>query len=346
MNPAIIYQGSVKNVLRSATPGTLLFEYSDRYSVFDWGPMPDQIAGKGEALASIADTIFRHLGVRHHSKGLVAGGSRFLAVSEIDVLRPRRTPDGWDYSAYKNSPVNCLVPLEVVFRFAVPAGSSLPARLKSDPAYMKDSGLHEVPEFGATFSRPVIEFSTKLEDSDRYLYRAEAQGISGMTPGEFARLTELTVATASTLRSRFRGAGLDLEDGKFEFAFGSTGSAGGERDFILVDSVGPDELRLTHDGVQISKEILRRYYIGGSWHSAVARAKKMASERAGDWRKICAEELGEKPEPLTLEVSRIAANIYPAIANALARSFGEQPPFPAAWDLGQLVGRIREAGLA
>ncbi|MEY4630116.1 MAG: hypothetical protein RIQ81_236 [Pseudomonadota bacterium] len=344
--PAMIYRGSVKNVFRGTTPGTLLFEYSDRYSVFDWGPMPDLILGKGEALAAIADTIFRHVGTRHHSRGLVAVGSRFLAVDEVDVKRPGRTPRGWDYSAYENAPVNCLVPLEVVFRFGVPVGSSLPGRLKADPVYMKDIGLFEVPELGACFNKPVIEFSTKLEDSDRYLSRAEARRISGTTRDEFARLEELALSIATTLRDLFRSAGLDLQDGKLEFAFASPVDDAVGRQFILVDSIGPDELRLTHDGVQLSKEILRQYYVGGSWHAAVARAKKIAAERSCDWRAVCADELGEKPEPLTPEISNIAANIYPSIANSLARAFGERTPFPAAWDLSQLVGRVREAGLA
>lgn len=116
---------------------------------------------------------------------------------------------------------------------------------------------------------------------------------------------------------------------------------------MLVDSVGPDELRLTHDGVQISKEILRQFYADGPWHAAIGRAKKIAAGKPEiDWRSLCANDMAQRPVPLTPEVRKIAENIYPAIANSLARVKGDRPPFPAAWDLSQLVARVREEGLA
>jgi|SRR5271163_2655818 len=54
------YTGSVKNVWQSASdPDHLLFEFTDDYSVFDWGKMPDQIAHKGRSLALIGTYFFR-----------------------------------------------------------------------------------------------------------------------------------------------------------------------------------------------------------------------------------------------------------------------------------------------
>src|SRR5271168_262441 len=53
------YTGSVKNVWKSASkPQRLWFEFTDDYSVFDWGKMPDQIANKGKALALIGTHFF------------------------------------------------------------------------------------------------------------------------------------------------------------------------------------------------------------------------------------------------------------------------------------------------
>jgi phosphoribosylaminoimidazole-succinocarboxamide synthase len=364
----LIYRGSVKDILCAPDFGELIFQYSDRYSVFDWGTMPDEIPGKGEALATIADQVFRNIAIPHHSLGPVADRPRCLAVRKVAVNRPVKSPakspdvaSGWDYSAYQNRPVDCLIPLEVLFRFGIPLGSSLPARLRAmapnqDPvssnispgvSYMASLGLTGIPEPGTRFAEPIIEFSTKLEDSDRYLTYEESRQISGMTAGEFSRLREVATRLAMDLREFFAAAGLELWDGKFEFAFTPARSPGGDREFMLVDSVGPDELRLTHDGVQISKEILRQFYVDGPWHEATRRAKKIAGEKPGlDWKSLCRDDLGQRPGPLSPEVRQIAENIYPAIANALARVNGERPPFPAAWDLSHLVSRVREVGLS
>lgn len=350
----LIYRGSVKNVLSQLSQisqpddKNLIFEYSDRYSVFDWGPMPDEIPGKGEALATIADQIFHHIfqtiDIPHHSLGLIPGRPRCLSVKKVAVKCPVRKNNSWDYSEYATRPVDSLVPLEVIFRFGIPVGSSLPGRLHANPEYMSALSLKDVPKVGEQFSDPIIEFSTKLEDSDRYLLPEEARRISGMSEAEMAALRQIAGGLAVELQGFFARADLKLWDGKFEFAF-----AAGEpsRNFMLVDSVGPDELRLTHDGVQISKELLRQFYVDGPWHNAVGRAKEIAAQESSlDWRSLCAEDLGQSPPPLTAEVRLIAQNIYPAIANSLARVQGKRPPFPAAWDLSHLVACVREEGLA
>ena len=58
-----------------------------------------------------------------------------------------------------------------------------------------------------------------------------------------------------------------------------------------MDSIGPDELRLTYNGVQLSKECLRQPYRGTSWHEATQQAKSLAKERGQtDWKSICTAE--------------------------------------------------------
>ena len=42
----------------------------------------------------------------------------------------------------------------------------------------------------------------------------------------------------------------------------------------MVDSIGPDELRLTHSGVQVSKENLRTIYKKTAWYADLAKAKE------------------------------------------------------------------------
>ena len=56
-----LYAGSVKDVYGIAGQGPYVFDFSDRYSIFDWGEMPDSLPGKGEALAVMGDLFFRHL---------------------------------------------------------------------------------------------------------------------------------------------------------------------------------------------------------------------------------------------------------------------------------------------
>src|SRR5688500_10605014 len=57
----LLYSGSVKDVYGVPGRDPYVFDFSDRYSIFDWGEMPDALAGKGEALAVMGDLFFRAL---------------------------------------------------------------------------------------------------------------------------------------------------------------------------------------------------------------------------------------------------------------------------------------------
>ena len=74
----------------------------------------------------------------------------YLEVNRVAVLRPDYNDGQYDYAAYQSKPVNALVPLEVIFRFGVPAGSSLMKRV-NDPSYLKALGLGQKPNFGDRF---------------------------------------------------------------------------------------------------------------------------------------------------------------------------------------------------
>jgi len=369
--PPMIYEGSVKNVRGTAGTSPYVFEFSDRYSIFDWGQMPDQLDGKGAALAWMADFFFRYLGdaknwqswqapeklaqlpqlkalradgAAHHALGLLAGMNRCMAVEPVQVLRPdSKNAMGklvWDYSAYAAKPENTLVPLEVIFRFGVPEGSSLLQRT-GDAAYCKDIGLDAAPKAGDVFAVPVIEFSTKLETSDRYLSYAEAREIAGLDAAEFDALRGLTQLYALRLRDVFAGIGVQLWDGKLEFAFDLKG-ADGLRGFKLVDSIGPDELRLTLDGVHLSKEALRSVYRGGNWYAQIDIAKKLAASRGDkDWKRICTDELGAQPAPLNPDVKKQAEMIYGGIARALSAHYDGGTAFAQAWDLNDVVAGFK-----
>ena len=58
--PPLLYTGSVKNVRGEVSESFCYFEYSDRYSIFDWGEMPDHIDQKGVALNRMGAAFFEY----------------------------------------------------------------------------------------------------------------------------------------------------------------------------------------------------------------------------------------------------------------------------------------------
>ncbi|MFW5936211.1 MAG: phosphoribosylaminoimidazolesuccinocarboxamide synthase, partial [Candidatus Hadarchaeota archaeon] len=139
--------GSVKDVVIQEKPegeklGTGTFVFSDRYSVFDYGEMPDLIEGKGASLCLISAYFFEKMedkGIKNHYRGVVEG-NRLKRIDEVEepsnvmqtklvrVLEPSRV-NGYDYSIFKREKGNLLIPLEVIYRNVLPPGSSVFKRL-------------------------------------------------------------------------------------------------------------------------------------------------------------------------------------------------------------------------
>ena len=83
--------GSVKDLIKDdlgseATENSLgagIFDFSDRYSVFDWGEMPDHIPNKGAALCLMAAWNFEQLkkeGMQTHYLGIVKEDSTIKRI--------------------------------------------------------------------------------------------------------------------------------------------------------------------------------------------------------------------------------------------------------------------------
>ncbi len=355
--PDLAYVGSVKDIYGPDESGNLIFRFSDRYSIFDWGEMPDSLPDKGNALAVMADLFFRLLkqeGIDSHSIGLIGeklrnltpgSAARNLYVAAVPVVKPKQIPNSerlsFDYSHYHSRPTEGLVPLEVIFRFGVPAGSSLLTRVEQDPNYAKELGIGADLKAGEWLPEPLVEFSTKLEPTDRILTLKQAAEVAGLNADEMNALKLAALTGANTLSDIFKTLGLELWDGKFEFAFQDTGAA--NRGFLLVDSIGPDELRLLSSGTQISKEYLRQHYRGSSWEVAVRKAKSLAEERGViDWKQICRDELGETPQPLPVELRDTVADMYRSMANKLADIAGAEPPFPDTQELEFVIKKLKQ----
>jgi phosphoribosylaminoimidazole-succinocarboxamide synthase len=304
--------------------------------------MPDDIPGKGQALASLAASFFEFLqarGIPSHYLGQTAPNA--IAMRPVDVLRPAWTDGRYDYSAYRAHPTGALVPLEVIFRHALALGNSLEGRLKKDPAYMRELGLAQLPTGASEFDPPLVEFSTKLESTDRYVSASEIDRLELLAPAEVAALREKTRQIATLLRGLFAQLGVKLWDGKFEFACHAGRYP--ERQFLLVDSVGPDELRLTYDGLPLSKEFPRQIYTRTAWAEGMRHAKALAKERhTREWKKICTDELGLRPRHLTREELEVASVLYQALANEVAGFVGRALPFDAAIRLPVWRDRARQ----
>jgi phosphoribosylaminoimidazole-succinocarboxamide synthase len=331
-------------VAESATADALgrgAFVFTDDYSVFDWGKMPDAIPDKGASLCAMGAFNFELLeaaGIPTHYRGVVADGETVPldeadeppAEMAIDLTQVPDLPhDGrdYDYEAYFDAAGdNYLIPLEVVFRNTVPVGSSL--RSRADPA---DFGLdfEAWPDEVVDLPEAVVEFSTKLEESDRYLDRTEADRIAGEPT--VAGLEDVALAVNEIVTERAREAGFVHEDGKIECFYY-------DGEIHVADVVGTfDENRFSYDGQEVSKEVIRQYHkrTQPEWVDAVADAKERAkAEDVADWKSVC----DRSPDPLSEDVLGVARDLYTAGANAyLGRELFDAPAIDDAVDaVGEL----------
>jgi phosphoribosylaminoimidazole-succinocarboxamide synthase len=327
--------GSVKDldVIRKPTThkmGLGRFKFSDRYSVFDWGEMPDLIDGKGEALCMMGAYCFERLeekGIRTHYRGLVerngktvhldelAQPSNVMEISLVNVHRPkivrREGKLCYDYSIYNPKLSNCLIPLEIIYRNGLPEGSSVFKRLEQGSVTYEQLGLDHYPKAGEKLKKPIFDVSTKLEDKDRYVTWDEAKEIAGLTYGEVVEIKDLLMKVDGMITQTASKAGLVNEDGKIELAFND------ERKLMVVDVVGTlDECRFTYNGLHVSKEIARQFYRKTRWFKDVEKAKKEAeTEGVQDWKKLCRP----KPPKLDPKLKTIISEMYMAASNALTQ---------------------------
>jgi phosphoribosylaminoimidazole-succinocarboxamide synthase len=327
--------GSVKDLEVTKKPtrdsmGIGRFHFSDRYSVFDWGEMPDLIEGKGAALCMMGAYCFERLeekGIKTHYRGLVDANGKVARFDELDqpsnimeinlvnVYRPKAYVEegklAYDYGVYSPKLKNFLIPLEMIYRNGLPEGSSVFKRLEQGLVTLEDLGLDHCPKAGERLAKPIFDVSTKLEEGDRYVGWAEAQRIAGLTESELEEVKVLLLKVDETITEIASKAGLVNEDGKIELAFDLS------RRLMVVDVVGTlDECRFTFNGLHVSKEIARQYYMKTEWHHEVEEAKKKAKEQGiQDWKKL----VKTKPPKLDAMLKKIIKGMHLATANELTR---------------------------
>jgi len=313
--------------------------------------MPDAIPQKGASLCTMGAFNFERLaaaGIPTHYEGVVTGDGEAVELADCEqpptemAIQLTQVPDlpyrgdantdsggdaadtdAYDYDAYHDAVGDhFLIPLEIVFRNTVPVGSSL--RKRGEPA---DYGLdvEAWPDETVALSEPVVEFSTKYEEQDRYLSREEAETIAGA-----AALDDLEAVALSVndlLNKQAADAGFTHEDGKIECLYY-------DGEIRVADVVGTfDENRFSVEGHQLSKEVIRQYYKREqpAWVDAVGAAKATVADADGaDWRPLC------EIEPISLpdEVVTAVADMYTAGANAYTgTAWFEVPPLDDAVDV-------------
>ena len=325
--------GSVKDLQVTKKPtktamGVGRFLFSDRYSVFDWGEMPDHIEGKGAALCLMGAYCFEQLekiGVKTHYRGLVdASGkavklaklkqpSSVMEVALVNVYKPKTSVANGkiqhDYSGYTPTLKNCLIPLEIIYRNGLPEGSSVFKRLAQGKIALKDLGLDHQPKPGENLAKPIFDVSTKLEETDRYITWDEAQKIAGLTNSELDDAKSVLLKADETITKAASNAGLKNEDGKIELAFDD------KRKLMIVDVLGTlDECRFTFNGVHVSKEVARQFYKNTSWYADLEQAKKDGEAKGiQNWKALCKSQ----PPKLDPKLKTIISEMYMAAANEM-----------------------------
>ncbi len=343
--------GSVKDLLVTEPAyvdraGTGSFVFSDRYSVFDWGEMPDHLAGKGRALAVMAAFNFEELerrGLRTHYRGLVAddgrslrfadleeggGGSAVMQVALARVYRPQMREfyrDGgphirYDYSFFEHNRGrlnNYLIGLEIIFRNGLPLGSSALKRLEearalADPRARERKVKGVLRELG-------LKSPPKPGDM---LPRPVMSFTTKLEPGD-RHLSEAQALRLSGLRWRdfqaLKSLALAANKAVCELAekagfrhFDGKIEAAWDKGLVLCDVIGTfDENRFGYLGRQISKEVLRQWY-KREQPEFVAACEQWKKTGPG-WQKRCDVQPKRLPKPLAALVSQMylaGANRY------------------------------------
>ena len=342
--------GSVKDIEilespKGLNPGRGRFHFSDRYSVFDWGEMPDHIPSKGASLCLTSAYFFELLegrGIKTHYIGLVEGGkvkrldelrspSSVMEVELLRVIRPEVREGKYNYGVFKNQEGNFLIPLEIIYRNSLPPGTSVFRRLKEGGLSPQDLGFDSVPEPGTRLPQPFFDLSTKLEETDRYISWEEAAEMAGLKAEELDRIREIVSEVNELITDEVSKLGLQNEDGKIELGFD------GERRLMVVDAVGTlDECRFSWQGTSVSKELARIYYRSTPWYGEVEEAKRRDRVH---WREMVKAD----PPPLPPRFKELLSLLYRCFAQELTGRewFGPLPPLRSV--LEEMKGFLPQA---
>ncbi len=264
----LVQIGKVKEVYSLEGTDELEFRFTDKISVFD-KVIPSVIPRKGETLCRTAAFWFR--------KGSELGiGTHFIGLTGPSSMRVKRVRVERDMSRIDGSSTSILIPLEFIARYYV-AGSLLD-RMKKGRVRVEDVGFPKghVPEYGEPLPEPLLEATTKLEETDRPLTDREAMELAGLSRDEWDQIWEAVLRIDDVIAKEASSRGLVHVDGKKEFGFDE------QRRPMLVDTFGTaDEDRFWEASelengrmVELSKEAVRQYYRGIGYHEKLMEARE------------------------------------------------------------------------
>ncbi|MEU8658337.1 phosphoribosylaminoimidazolesuccinocarboxamide synthase [Actinoplanes philippinensis] len=272
--------------------GVGIFEYTDNYTVFHYGRMPDPIPGKGEATCRMAVFNFRML----QAAGVPTHFRRFLAPNQIEFDLARLPEPGTGRLA-----ANTLIPVQVLVRNELPQGSSVHRRLTSGTLTLDEVGLTDMPNIGERLQPPLIEYATMFDPVNRFVSRSEAVQLAGLSAGQLHVMSDIAVKANEVLAGHAERVGLALSDGKAEFLLTH------DAHIVLADSPGtPDEARLLFNGVHCGKQVLRNWYVNNGLEVPTGRLIAAGVPR----------DLWPEPAPLPAAFLPVMSDLYRSLSQA------------------------------
>ena len=342
-NKGVYFMGSAKDVEISIEPtevamGEATFTFKDTYSVDDLVAaydiqMANEIPGKGNALGRMINYNFQVLVpdvVTHYRKGyssvLTKPGDLSKFVIEVlaamvykDHIRlggepipgPKMTVD-FVYDIPSKA-TNFIIPLEVITRNELGPDSSIMKMYKKGEITPQDIGLESIPEDGK-LEQPVITYTTKHEQGDKFLTRKQAMVLSGLTPEQFKQMEALEMVVHNAIDAHTAKVAQRYEidlvhpDGKREWIWNKNypmlgdcfGTFDEDRFEILLEE--------DNDVLKLSKQVLRDWMRSTPWYQEKFLpwkqiVDKLGKEKKSEWPAI--EPAPQIPENLMQYVSKI-----------------------------------------
>ena len=246
-------------------------------------------------------------------RGLPKNPSPYNVVRRFEILKPTRVDilgaSLFDYSVFPKSD-GYVVPLEFIVRFGITSASSVYRKyLKMGQAEQKlfeqELGVDDSLQAWQYLSRPITDFTTKFEPTDRMLSKQEALMVSSLSGKGFKDASKLAVLGAWAVRHLVEGMGLSLWDIKWEFA-----RQGDE--LFYVDTIDTDSFRATleveFEGKRIlhhcNKQAMRDYFhlLHDDWIAAINETKAKADELGVAFTELLSEGQESGTYPQTPEV--------------------------------------------
>lgn len=272
----------------------LLFQFSDRISVFD-KIIPVKVKDKGESLCRTSQYWFEILGEMGYKTDFI----QLKSGNSMEVQKFRISEAGgskfW---------INFLIPLEFIMRHYV--AGSLFDRLKSGEMDYKELGLRSDFKVGDQLDVPFFEMTTKFEATDRPVDFKEASSIGGLYEEEIYRIKDMIERIDTRIQREVGARGLIHADGKKELALSL------HREPVIVDTFGTaDEDRFWEADefekgtiVELSKERVRQYYRTTGYHKKLYDARKNG---------LSEPEIPPLPDEIVDQTSALYRNMYERI---------------------------------